>query len=30
VRLALELEVDMCAVNGGRIWLMDEQDVTHQ
>lgn len=27
VRLAGELEVDMCAVNGGRIWLMDEQDV---
>ena len=27
VRLARELEVDMCAVNGGRIWLMDEQDV---
>ena len=27
VRLARELEVDMCAVNGGRMWLMDEQDV---
>ena len=27
VRLARELEVDMCAVNGGRIWLMDETDV---
>lgn len=27
VRLARELEVDMCAVNGGRIWLMDEQDL---
>jgi hypothetical protein len=27
LRLARELEVDMCAVNGGRIWLMDEQDV---
>ncbi len=26
-RLAGELEVDMCAVNGGRIWLMDEQDI---
>lgn len=27
VRQARELEVDMCAVNGGRIWLMDEQSV---
>ncbi len=27
VKLARELEVDVCAVNGGRIWLMDEQDV---
>ena len=27
VRLARELEVDMCAVNGGRIWLMDEQNL---
>ena len=25
VRLARELEVDMCAVNGGRFWMMDEQ-----
>ena len=24
VRLAGELEVDMCAVNGGRFWMMDE------
>ncbi len=23
-RLARELEVDMCAVNGGRFWMMDE------
>lgn len=25
-RLARELEVDMCAVNGGRFWTMDEMD----
>ena len=24
VRLAKQFEVDMCAVNGGRYWLMDE------
>ena len=27
VRLAKQFEVDMCAVNGGRMWLMDETDV---
>jgi hypothetical protein len=27
VRLARQFEVDMCAVNGGRYWLMDETDV---
>ena len=27
VRLAKQFEVDMCAVNGGRFWLMDETDV---
>ena len=27
-RLAGELEVDMCAVNGGRFWMMDEYEVT--
>ena len=27
VRLAKQFEVDMCVVNGGRFWLMDEQDV---
>ena len=27
VRLAKQFEVDMCAVNGGRYWLMDETDV---
>lgn len=26
-RLAKQFEVDMCMVNGGRYWLMDEQDV---
>ena len=26
-RLAKQFEVDMCAVNGGRYWLMDETDV---
>jgi hypothetical protein len=26
-RLARQFEVDMCAVNGGRIWLMDEMDI---
>ena len=25
-KLARELEVDMCAVNGGRFWTMDEMD----
>ncbi len=27
VRLAKQFEVDMCAVNGGRYWLMDETDI---
>ena len=27
VRLAKQFEVDMCIVNGGRYWLMDEQDL---
>lgn len=27
VRLAREFEVDMCAVNGGRFWTMDEQSL---
>ena len=27
-KLALELEVDMCAVNGGRFWMMDEYEYT--
>ncbi len=27
-RLARELEVDMCAVNRGRIWTIDEMDIT--
>ena len=26
-RLAKQFEVDMCMVNGGRYWLMDDQDV---
>lgn len=28
VRLAHELQVDMCAVNSGRFWMMDEYDYT--
>ena len=27
VRLAREFEVDMCLVNGGRFWTMDEQSL---
>ncbi len=27
-RLAKELEVDMCAVNSGRFWMMDEYELT--
>ena len=27
-RLARELEVDMCAVNSGRFWMMDEYEYT--
>ena len=27
VKLARELEVDMCAVNSGRFWMMDELEV---
>ena len=26
-KLAVELEVDMCAVNSGRFWMMDETRV---
>ena len=28
-KLADELEVDMCAVNSGRFWMMDEVDYVH-
>ena len=27
VRLAKQFEVDMCFVNSGRYWLMDEQEI---